>query len=226
MIYADLTHRYHSILQLLPKDAKVCLDIGGFSSGVYSDLSSHYSLNIESINLIKDDINNNIPTYVGDFLYFVPKKIYDYTLLIDTLEHMDSSSRIKVIEKAISLAKKGTYLLFPYNDKINLEMETDIRQLFIDNNCLVKNSLIEHFKYGLPDPQSIFEYLNCNKIKYKFRYVTDRRLFFQLFENQFQIKEISKRLIFTYEQCNKLDNISFSNNNTDMYRILIEISNE
>ena len=223
MIYADLRHRYKTVLQLVPKNSNVCLDIGGYTSGTYACLFSDFGLCAESINLVQDLDLNNIPTYQSNFLYFSSSKKYDYTFLIDVIEHVDNTERIEMIEKAINIAQEGTYILFPYLCKDNLYLEERIRNLFLMNDCKIKSSFEEHMDYGLPEKRMIFDYLDRNNIKYTFKYVTDKNLFYDLFEKQFSINDNRERLRFCIEQTNKLNVVPLSDCSLNKYRILFAI---
>lgn len=224
MIYADLQHRYKTILQLVPKGSNLCLDIGGFSSGAYSRLFSEFNISVESINIIQDIQLNNIPTYQNDFFDFSFHKTFDYSFLIDVIEHVHNDSRIIMIEKAIKVAQKGVFILFPYMCKENLELEMNIRNLFVKSNYKIKESLNEHLNYGLPEIDVIFKYLDQNNIKYSYKFVTNRNLFFDLFEKQFKIKDNAERRCFCLEYCKKLDMIPSSDSNFDKYRMLLSIT--
>jgi len=223
MIYADPIHRYKTVLSQVPMDSELCLDIGGFSSGIYFQLFSEFGLNVESVNLIRNQDLNNIPTYVVDFFNFLSPKKYDYTFLIDVIEHVNDNVRVKMVEKAIQLAQKGSFILFPYKCKENLELEAKIIDLFLKNNYEIKSSLKEHLEYGLPEINTIFNHLNRNKISYSFQYVTDRTMFYELFEKQFMMEDENERLKFCFEQSQKLNRIRAVDYNTNKYRIFLKV---
>lgn len=224
MIYADLEYRYSLVLNDLNDNNLSCLDIGGFSTGIYSDIHAKYNLDIKSLNKLSASENNNKPDFIGDGLNLHFKQGYfDYTFLIDVLEHVNRMDRNDLVIEALRVCSKGLYLLFPYFEIENLLLENQIRELFSQHGVSIKSSLLEHYNYGLPEYTSILNLIDILGFKYDYRFVTDRTIFFNMFKHQFTLSKISDRLKYVNSICNKLILNDFNVDESNSYRVLIKV---
>jgi hypothetical protein len=177
-VFSPQIHRYSLAFKEISADTPEILDVGGYISRGALLHNFFSAFTYKSINIGSAWYNEQSDyIYEGDTLPFEDSAV-EYTISIDTLEHMEKKRRESFIDEIVRVASKKAIIVTPFCSDNEVINETYLLNICRKYNIEAIPSLKEHESFGLP----LYEDLQYVSQKYegKIKLATPKKTYWSI----------------------------------------------